>query len=507
MVYATKVHEFYAYVDGWDSDKKNIYNGYRLRAYTREIMNQPVFQQLASFIESKIKNKFWLFGERLPSIRYLVAQQRVSKNTVIRALIELEAKGLIEAKPKVGYFVIYQETKPKIPHQPYPDLNPVEVELPFIFYDIMQRGAAFDVLPKSEVGPASKHLENLQRHLSRALRSSAHDKAMYYDSPLGNKLLREQISERYRSRGLLLNHDNFCITSGCQHSLFLALLACCKEGDNVAVESPAFYGVVQLLEQLKLNIIEISSSPVDGMDTVELNKALQQWKIKACVVTPAFATPTGAILNNQRKQSLIELANQYDFTVIEDDIYGELSFKNQVSPLKSLDTQSRVILCGSFSKALSRDIRIGWIAAGKWHQKIVRLKLTSQLASSQSQQEGLASFLQSGAYRKHLDFFNVQLEHQRNQLVDALEKYWPASVRYAVPSGGLSLWVELDKSIDSTKLYAKILDDNIIITPGSLFTCSNHYRHFIRLSFNHATVGKRLQAIKILGNAIKHFEN
>lgn len=465
-------------------------------------MNQLIFQQLVATIENNIKKKLWLYGDKLPSIRCLAAQYQVSKNTVIRALVELEANRLIEAKPKIGYFVIYQDINRKIPNQLYPKLTPSEVELPFLFYDIMERGAAFDVLPNSTVEPAAKHLVELGRHTSRAIRQSIQNKAMYYDSPLGIESLRNQIAARYRKRNLVLTADDFCITSGCQHALFLALFVTCKPGDNVAVESPAFYGVVQLLEQLKLNIIEISTSPVEGLDTNELEKALKHWQIKACIVTPTFATPTGAILAPERKQALIKLANDYDFAVIEDDIYGELSFRDSVSPLKALDSQDRVILCSSFSKSLSRDIRVGWIAAGRWQAEVIRLKLTSQLASCRSQQEGLASFIKCGEFRKHIDYFTVQLKHQRNQLVEALQNHWPATVRFTVPDGGLALWVELDRTIDTTKLYRKTLEKNIIITPGSLFSCASYYKQFIRLSFNHATVGKRLNAIIELGRMV-----
>ena len=467
-------------------------------------MSIHIFEDLVEFIEAKINDNIWLFGDKLPSIRCLAAEHGVSKNTVIRALMELEQKGLVEAKPKVGYFVSKIKKTHKIPQQLYPNLAPLEVTVPEIFYDIMSRSAAFDILPKSTPLPPSNHLIELNRHISRALRDSVHNKSMYYDSPLGLESLRQQIKDRYRLRGLSLGVDDFCITSGCQHALFLALLVTCKPGDNVAVESPAFYGVVQLLEQLNLNIIEVSASAVSGLDPDELEKALAHWQIKACIVTPTFATPTGSTMPVQAREKLISLANAHDFAVIEDDIYGELSFTNNIAPLKALDSQQRVILCSSFSKSLSRDLRIGWIAAGRWQDDVVRLKLTSQLASCQTQQQGIASFISSGGFRRHLDHFTRTLQHQRQQLLTALARYWPNNIRYTVPKGGIALWLELDSNIDTAKLYNETIKENIIITPGALFTCSNYYRNYIRLSFNHPTVGKREKAIKTLGQLIKN---
>ncbi|WNC71359.1 PLP-dependent aminotransferase family protein [Thalassotalea psychrophila] len=465
-------------------------------------MKEHLFQSLVAYIESKIKQQMWLAGDKLPSIRVLSFEHNVSKNTAIRALIELEMRGIIEAKAKVGYFVCQDKPKNLLPEQLYPKLTPTEVAVPSIFYDIMLRSAAFDILPKSTEQSMSSHLIELNRHIGRALRNTSHNATMYYDAPLGQESLRIQISERYRLRNLNLHHDDFCITSGCQHSLFLALLVTCKPGDNVAVESPAFYGVLQLLEQLKLNVIEISASAEFGLDLLELEKALVNWKIKACIVTPTFATPSGAEMPGTARQQLVNFANQYDFAIIEDDIYGELSFSKVVAPLKSLDTYNRVILCSSFSKSLSRDLRIGWIAAGRWQNNVVRLKLISQLASCQTQQQGIATFISSGNYRRHLDFFTTVLEHQRNQLVSALQKHWPKDIRFTVPLGGIALWVELDKNIDTEKLYNEAIKQDIVITPGNLFSISNYYRNYIRLSFNHPTVGKRLKAIIELGNIL-----
>ncbi len=459
------------------------------------------YQKLVTFIEEKIHQQLWPVGEKIPSIRRLMRQHLVSKNTVLRALLELESKGLLFAKPQVGYFVRKPQGKSQTPQQQYPKAAPSIVSVPEIFHDIMQRSAAFDILPNLPDAPLTSHLVELHRHISKALRTNKYA-AMYYDSPLGSLALRQQIAARYRLRDTHITEDEICITSGCQHALFLALFVTCQPGDTVAVESPAFYGVVQLLAQLQINIIEISASPVDGLDTKTLASTVQQWPIKACILTPSFATPSGATMPEQAKQQVISLANHYDFAVIEDDIYGELSFEQPVSPLKALDSENRVILCSAFSKSLSRDLRIGWIVAARWQAAVTRLKLTSQLANNQTTQQGIAEFIEKGGYRRHLSFFTDKLMHQRNQLINALKQYWPQNIRFTTPNGGIALWLELDSQIDTTKLYQQLLADNIVITPGNLFSCSNCYPNYLRLSFNHPTVGKRLTAIRKLGKLL-----
>jgi DNA-binding transcriptional MocR family regulator len=465
------------------------------------------YQHIAETLEKKIADKQWISGEKLPSIRQLCEQYQISKNTVIHALYELEAADFIEARPKTGYFVtsVFRHNSPS---QIEPlTLTPTAVNMPSLFYDIMQRGAAFDILPNTPDTTPSNHVLSLIRHLNKAQRNSPQRKVMHYDSPLGSSELRFQIKEHYRGVGLNLAVDDFCITAGCQNALFLALMVSCKPGDNVAVESPAFYGVLQLLQQLQLKVIEISSSTTEGFDPQELAKALQKWPIRACVVTPAFATPSGASMPLENQQQLINLANDHDVALIEDDIYGDLCFGERARPLKALDTQQRVILCGSFSKSLSRDLRLGLIAGGRWHEKITRLKLVTQLASNQSTQQGLAEFMAKGHYRRHLHYYRQILKRQRDQLIQCLQKYWPQSVCFSIPQGGLVIWVQVDQHIDTVKFYQQALAEGIVLTPGALFSASGYYNNYLRLSFAHPTVGRRENAIKKLAKILWPIRN
>ncbi|MCW9018505.1 MAG: PLP-dependent aminotransferase family protein, partial [Kangiellaceae bacterium] len=367
-----------------------------------------------------------------------------------------------------------------------------------LFQDIMVRGAAFDILPSAERSTPSNNLIILNRHIGRATRQQSNIKANYYDNPLGDETLRQQISLQYRERYLRLDPDEICITSGCQNAIFMALMSTCQPGDNVAVESPAFYGVLQLLESLGLNIIEIPSHPDSGIDVEALTAAARRWSIKALVITPSFATPSGACIPRDNCQQIIEIANQKDIVIIEDDIYGELGFQSQLSPIKSLDSDNRVILCGSFSKCLSRDLRIGWIIGGQWHTKIIQLKLVTLLASNQAQQQGLASYLAEGCFRRHLISFRQTLQLQRDQLIDTLNQYWPDSIRYHIPEGGLAIWVQLPAHINTANWYFDLIDQGITLTPGMLFSAENQFKNYLRLSFNRPIIPARKNAIRKL---------
>lgn len=457
------------------------------------------YQTLEVFLRQQLQAGRYKVGEKLPSVRDLCKQHDLSKATVIHALHKLEADRLVYAIPKSGYFVAEKHKDNKAPKKVSTPTAPVQVNVPDIFRDIMSRSAAFDILPSEGSTAASPHLITLNRMIAKATRTHPETKAHYYDEPKGHPALRQAIADLYRQRETQLSSDELCITSGCQHALFLALMASCKAGDTIAIESPAFYGVLQQIEQLGLNVIEISSDPNTGLDMAELEQKIQQWPIKACVVTPNFHTPTGAKMPVTNMKSLLALAEQHEFYIIEDDIYGELRFQSEACPpAKSLCQQGRVILCGSFSKCLSRELRIGWIAGGQLHAKVVQLKLITQLASPQAVQQGLAEFISQGHYKRHLNQYKLQLKEQRDQWLLELSKHWGSQLKFSQPNGGLSCWVELPEHINTQKSYQSLLEKGIVLTPGALFSAHGLYKNHMRLSFSQPLTEKRRAALHLL---------
>ena len=458
------------------------------------------YQTLENTLQQSIETGRWRPGERLPSIRTLCHRYGFSKITVQHALQRLEARGLVQARERSGFFVAVGHREFDTPRQASTLAAPKPVSVSQVFQDIMTRSAAFDLLPdhRSEVTPPG--IIQLNRSIGRALRRQSVS-FQYYDEPAGDPELRSQLALRSARRGWTAEADQFCITSGCQQSLFLALMAVCQAGDVVAVEAPGFYGVLQLLEQLQLKVVEIPASPNSGMDIQALEETLQTWNIKACVVSPAFATPTGAVMPHEARLRLLELADQHQLAIIEDDIYGESGWLNVPDTLKAMDESDCVIHCSSFSKVLSRDLRLGWVAGGRWHHKILQLKLTSQLASSRFLQQGVADFIAEGGYSSFLRRYRHSLSQQRDHLLELLGD-WPVPLRATAPHGGLALWVELPPEVDTLSLYAKTLKEGIIITPGSLFSVSGKFSNCLRISFAHPWDNARVAALRRLSELV-----
>lgn len=455
------------------------------------------YQQLESWLLQGIREQRWRLGERLPSIRTLCQTQGVSKATVQHALQRLEAQGLIEARPKAGYFVTLQPKTVRAPRSRTQIEAPRPVTVSELLLDIMRRSAAFDLLPDLHTGEIPAGIVSLNRALGRALRRQKGDDHQYYDAPAGDLALREQLSLHAARRGWTVLPEQLCITSGCQHALFLALMASCQRGDVVAVESPGFYGVLQLLEQLELQVIEVPSSSEQGMDIGALEAALGRWDIKACVVSPAFATPGGALMPADARERLLALAETYDLAIIEDDIYADTAFGQVPDPLKAQDSSDRVILCSSFSKSLSRDLRLGWVSGARWHQKILHLKLVTQLASSRYLQQGVAEFIRDGSYATHLRRQRNELRTRRDRLIASLHA-WPGEVRVSTPLGGLAVWLELPEPVDTLAAYPAALQQGVVITPGPLFSVSGQFRNCLRISYAHPWDGRRIDALSRL---------
>ena len=456
----------------------------------------PKYQALENTLRKSIEGGRWRPGERVPSIRELCSHYGYSKITVQHALQRLEAQGLIQARERSGFFVSLGRSEFEPPRQAAMPAAPQPVSVSQVFQDIMTRSAAFDLLPDLHSDEPPPGIIQLNRSIGRALRRQSAS-FQYYDEPAGDQALRTQLALRAAKRGWTVEANQFCVTSGCQQSLFLALMAVCKSGDVVAVEAPGFYGVLQLLEQLELRVIEIPASPTTGMDVRALEESLQVWDIKACVVSPSFATPTGAVMPSENRRRLLELAERHDLAIIEDDIYGESGWFNTPDSLKAIDECDRVIHCSSFSKVLSRDLRLGWVSAGRWHRNILQLKLTTQLASSRFLQQGVAHFLAEGGYASYLRRYRQRLRLQRDRLLDLLGN-WPVPLKATAPQGGLALWVELPPEVDTLSLYAKTLKEGIVITPGSLFSVSGKFSNCLRISFAHPWNEARTDALQRL---------
>jgi len=344
--------------------------------------SEPIYQQLARRLEELIQNRSLRAGDRMPSVRHFSAQQRVSVPTALQAYVTLETRGLIEARPKSGFYVRARQAdfapqpmkSPTLPKSSVPrEPDPVEALLAdHSNTKLVPFGAA---LPSSALLPGVK-LTRIMATIGRRLGAHSID----YDMAPGHENLRRELARRSLAWGCALSADDFIVTVGATEAVSLALRATCEPGDTVVVEAPTYFGLANTLRELQLKALPIPVDSTDGIDLDALEKALRKTRVAACVVIPNIHNPLGFVMPDERKQRLLELCTRRDIPLIEDDTYGDLQYEEARPPcLKAFDTKGTVILCGSYSKRLAPGYRVGYIAAGPWQPRVRALKQTSTL--------------------------------------------------------------------------------------------------------------------------------
>jgi len=441
-------------------------------------------------------------------VRYASQTHGVSPSTVFQAYYLLERRGLIRARPRSGYFVNAHATRQfSEPQALHPISESTDVDVSALVFSILDSIKDPNTVPFGSAFPSPSlfPLQRLSRSLASASRAMDPRVAVTDLSP-GNPQLRRQIALRYMVGGLMLPMEELLITNGALEALNLCLQAVTQPGDLVAIEAPAFYACLQVLERLKLKAVEIPVHPRDGMDLEVLAQTLQKHPVKAVWCMTTFQNPVGASMPEAKKQALVELVTRHQVPLIEDDVYAELYYAQQApKPAKAFDTQGLVMHCGSFAKSLAPGYRIGWVAAGRFAQKVERLKLMTSLCASMPAQAAIADYLQHGGYDRHLRKLRYALEGQQANMLAAIGRHFPAQTRVSQPSGGYFLWLELPQQMDALKLFHMALAQGISIAPGPIFSPTRRFGNCIRLNYGSPWNEGAEQAMATLGRIIRSF--
>ena len=462
--------------------------------------DQPLYAKVASAIEELIRSGALRPGERVPSIRRSSRQHGVSANTVVEAYLALENRGLIEARPKSGFFVKprLDAIAPRVRAKPTrPQLVAVSSLQARLFDaarmpEVAPFGAAY---PGAEALPAEKF-----SRITAAIARKHPAACISYDMPPGSEALRREVAKRALEAGTTLAPDEIITTCGGTEALALALRAVTKPGDIVAVESPTYFGILQLLEDLRRRALEIPMHPVHGLDLDALESSIKRERIAAVIAVPNFSNPLGSLMPDIAKARLAELLRRREIPLIEDDINGELTHGlDRPKVVHALDRDGLIMLCGSYSKTLAPGYRVGWIAPGRFHARVKELKLTSTLATPSLPQMATAEFLANGGYDHHLRSLRSLLASQVRRSREVILKTFPSGTQTSEPAGGFVLWVELPANLSALKLHERALAEKISIAPGPMFSARQRFGNFIRINCGHPKSAAREEALARLG--------
>jgi DNA-binding transcriptional MocR family regulator len=465
-----------------------------------------LYQSIARTIEHQISHDVLKTGDKLPSIRMICRQHGVSMSTAQQAYYDLEKKSMIESRPQSGYYVSPSSRKQlAMPEVSKPNIKPQFKKVDEIFASLHNPSSLKDITMFSIGTPATELLPvpKLSKALLQAVRE-VQGSGVRYDSTQGNEKLRKQIAKwSFLWQGRLTDQD-IITTAGCISSIAFCMSALTQRGDTIAVESPCFFGILQLARAHGLNVIEIPTHPQTGIELDALKKVIQHQKLKLVLLVSNFSNPLGSLMPDEHKKEVVRLISHADIPLVEDDIYGELYFgKGRPTCCKTFDTSGHVLWCSSVSKTLAPGYRVGWIAPGKYKEQVLKMKLYHTLSSPGITHEAIANFLENGRYETHLRKLRHTLHTTYLNYVRVIGESFPEATRLSRPQGGLSLWIELDKKINTLDLHHAAMKQKISIAPGSMFTLRDQYKNSMRLAYGMVWNESLENKLRLLGKLVK----
>lgn len=473
----------------------------------KRITEEFLYERIAIVIEQQILKGILKIGDKVPSLRTICREYGVSQSTALQAYYSLESKVLIEARPKSGYFVCNSPKKIlDVPPVSNPSGHLFEGTIDNLVSRVYDNiGANEKYIPLSLGVPANELLPipKLNKSLVQAMRQME-SSGIPLAHPQGNEKLRKQIARWAFAMEANLNPDNIITTSGCLNAISYCLMALTEPGDTILLESPISFGMIQVAQSLKLNIIELPCHAETGIDLNILEETLSKMPVKLILLITNFSNPLGSCMPDENKKSLVELLEKYQVPLIENDINADVYFGNQrPKSCKTFDKTGLVLWCGSVSKSLAPGYRVGWVEPGRFKEQVLKKKLYHAISSTSITEEAIAIFLENGRYEAHLRKLRNTVYLNYLHYIKTINEFFPEGTKASRPRGGFVLWLELDNNIDTIELYERAVQQKISVAPGKMFTLRNQFNNCVRLNvglnWNHQTY----HSLKTLGEIAK----
>lgn len=359
-------------------------------------------------------------------------------------------------------------------------------------------------LPASETFPVNDlkdiALEVLEKEGSFALQ---------YGTTEGDPLLRKVLTERHNRQGGNAGIENIIITTGSQQAIDLLARIFIDPGDHVLCGLPSYLGGINAFLSYGARMKGI---PLDdhGMIPEELEEAVVMLKdldkkIKLLYVIPDFQNPAGITLPESRRMKIIEIAEKYDFLVIEDSPYREIRFEGKSQQLMyNLDKTGRIITLGTFSKIFAPGFRVGWIIGQPLIlDKIVLAKQTADLCTSSFVQRILARYIEKGLLEVNLPKTIMLYRERRDFMLNCFSKFMPEEVTWTKPEGGLFLFVTMPQGLNAASLLDKAIENNVAFVDGSTFFCNEQGHNTMRINFSYSDKEEIEAGVERLAKVIK----
>jgi DNA-binding transcriptional MocR family regulator len=467
-----------------------------------------LYQQVIDFVEFQEKSGAIRAGDKLPSLRKLSRQFEISIPTVKQAYIELERQGTISARPQSGYYLKAKKARTLKPMRAiWASCEPVEISCRSLIEQVYDAVHLPDSVALGISNPVNAHPpDKALARLMRTVLSKHAEKAVSYGPVNGDPKLRLNLAFRYQEQGVAINHDDIIITSGAQEALSIALQCVAERGDIIAVESPCFFGLIELIESLGMKALEVYTCTEEGVCVEELAKVIKQHPVKACLFSTAISNPLGSMMTDQQRQDMVSLLEAYDIPLIEDEVYSDLYFsENRPVPAQLYSEKGLVLTCSSFSKTAAPGYRVGWLLPGKFEEAAKRIKRAQSCSTPMLQQWTLTDYLMSGEYDRHLQVLRKTLRYNCERMRALIANHFPNEVCISQPQGGSVLWIRCRSHVDTSQFFSQAIAKGVSFAPGEIFSPTGQYKNFMRISYGVKWCEKIDKAIADLGKLVHDY--
>lgn len=463
-----------------------------------------LYEHLADELAALIASRVFAPGDRLPSIRHLAQQKRLSISTVMQALRLLEDRGLVDAKPQAGYYVRHRARSLAANDDARDIKEPTYVGINNLLMEVLRAMKTPGTLQLGLSWPPDELLpvRRLQQVMSSVARRRPELLSLdgCFDTNEPNFV--RQVIRRAVDWGRI-NPQELIATNSCTEAMSLALRAVAKPGDTIAIESPTYFILLQLIESLGMKALEIPTDPKTGISVDALELAMREGLVQACLLVPNANNPLGCIMPEANKKRLAQLLAKYDVPLVEDDVYRDLCYSAERPwPVKAYDRSGHVLLCSSFSKVASPSARVGYIVAGRYTEQVAYLKNVSSGGTNHFTQAVLADFIGGSSFDGQVRKMRRAMSERIARMSDAVSEYFPDGCSVSSPQGGFVLWVQMPDEVDALALHRDAIGKNIAFMPGQLFSASGKFGNCIRLNCGNAWSAEIDHAVRTVGELV-----
>ncbi|MGG8360341.1 PLP-dependent aminotransferase family protein [Bacillus cereus] len=466
----------------------------------------PKYRQIIDYMKEKIENGEWPIGSKIPSQRQLAKLFHVNRSTVINALDELMADGLIQGQIGAGT-IVTNNTWSLLATNPPPDWSEyvkagIHKPSKLMVREINEAEANKTLihLSKGELAPHLFPLETMQSIIKNVSEELDY---FGYEEQKGFYPLREAIRKYVKSFGIHASPGSILIVSGALQALQLISIGLLHRKSTVLLEQPSYLYSIHVFQSANINLSGISMDHHGILPNDLLKRIKYSQKNNILYSIPCFQNPTGILMSKERRKEILKICEKEQLPIIEDDIYRELWLdESPPAPLKSMDKHGHVLYIGSLSKTLSPGLRIGWIIGPEpVIDRLSDIKMQTDYGSSSLSQRVAAEWINEGFYEAHVANVRMHLKERRQIMIRALNKYCADIASWDIPSGGFFIWLKVVHNIPMKKLFSEALSKGILLNPGRIY--EEESDQYIRLSYGYATPEQMTNGIKLLSELIR----